>query len=78
MDQTEVGEPSNVKTEKNDDNNGGKRKDNGKNSGDRKNVGSKCFKGGVRYECYSDLIDSIENIYLATQRHLPYKKLPTR
>lgn len=57
-------------------NNGVKRKTNAGGNGNGKNNQPKRFKGVGRYDMYTNLTDTTENIYLATQATMPYKKPP--
>ena len=76
--QAEVGPPVQSLAEAKPDNNG-KRKANAGGEGNGNGKGKqKRFKGAGRYGAYTDLTDTIKNIYLATQAMMPYKKPPAK
>lgn len=57
-------------------NNGGNRKADAGGNENGKNSKPERLKDGTRYDTYTDLTDMIENIYLATQTTMPYRKPP--
>lgn len=55
-----------------------KRKTNAGGNGNGKNNQPKRLRGARRYDTYTDLTGTIENIFLATQATMPYKKPPVK